>query len=156
MNLQLDKQPSIEEVFKMLECHEKSFRSCVSKNVNILSYTKKLFINAKIFGAYQDNKFCGFLALHCTDSYSKLAYISLIFIIPEYYGIKVGTKLLEKAILHAKEVGMENIKLEVKNDNIPAINLYKNFGFKLVTDSNIFYIKITNFIISIRFISWRN
>lgn len=51
-------------------------------------------------------------------------------IIKEYRGQGIGKMLLEKAITEARHRGFIKIELEVFASNIPAINLYKKFGFK--------------------------
>ncbi|WP_028263564.1 GNAT family N-acetyltransferase [Atopobium fossor] len=43
---------------------------------------------------------------------------------------KIGSKLLQKIIMHAKNNGLEFINLEVRSDNMAAIHLYTKFGFK--------------------------
>ena len=42
----------------------------------------------------------------------------------------IGTMLLSKLIEILREQKMEPITLEVNENNIPAINLYKKFGLK--------------------------
>ena len=42
----------------------------------------------------------------------------------------IGSMLMERLIQYAKENGIELIYLEVREDNIAAIHLYENFGFR--------------------------
>ncbi len=42
----------------------------------------------------------------------------------------IGSLLLDKLIEMAKEMKRDNISLEVNENNIAAINLYKKYGFK--------------------------
>ncbi len=51
----------------------------------------------------------------------------------------VGNKLLNYLIEKYKEKDIKNITLEVKEDNIPAINLYKKYGFKSVSVREKYY-----------------
>jgi len=52
-----------------------------------------------------------------------------ITILREYSGLKIGTLLMEEVIKWCKENQVEKIELEVFEENTPAIELYKKFGF---------------------------
>ena len=51
----------------------------------------------------------------------------------------IGDKLLKYLIEKYKERDVKNITLEVKEDNIVAINLYKKYGFKNVSTREKYY-----------------
>lgn len=53
-----------------------------------------------------------------------------ISVLKKYWNKGIGTKLTEKVIKFAKRKEIEIINLEVRKDNLAAINLYKKFGFK--------------------------
>lgn len=46
-----------------------------------------------------------------------------------YRGKNIGSRLLEKGLNYLKTKGVKWVKLEVRPDNLPAIRLYKKFGF---------------------------
>ena len=50
-----------------------------------------------------------------------------------------ATKLLEKSEQILKENSVEFYTLEVRESNIPAINLYKKFGFSVITTKEKYY-----------------
>ncbi len=50
----------------------------------------------------------------------------------EFRGMGLGSLLLEKALSHAKSIGLEKIELQVYTNNEPAIRLYKKYGFSVV------------------------
>jgi RimJ/RimL family protein N-acetyltransferase len=52
-----------------------------------------------------------------------------IGVLPEFQGIGLGTKLMEYALLWAREHHLLRIELTVFKGNIKAQNLYKKFGF---------------------------
>lgn len=52
-----------------------------------------------------------------------------ITILKEYCGLGIGSLLTNKVIEWSEQNGVEKIDLEVFADNIPAIGLYKKFGF---------------------------
>lgn len=50
----------------------------------------------------------------------------------EYRRKGIATKLLQKVINIAKEMKINYVTLEVRRSNLPAINLYKRFGFRAI------------------------
>lgn len=51
----------------------------------------------------------------------------------------IGDKLLKYLIEKYQSTNIKNITLEVKEDNISAINLYKKYGFKKVSTREKYY-----------------
>lgn len=57
-----------------------------------------------------------------------------ISVVKDYWGMGIGSALMEAIISFAKEHGIRQLNLEVRSDNERAIRLYEKFGFqKLVT-----------------------
>lgn len=56
------------------------------------------------------------------------AELNYIFVVPQYRNSGIGAKLMEYLLSQCKIC--ENITLEVRKDNISALNLYKKFGFR--------------------------
>jgi ribosomal protein S18 acetylase RimI-like enzyme len=59
-----------------------------------------------------------------------------IAVIANAKGKGYGKQMMQKLITSAKEQNIAIIKLSVDNDNLNAITLYKNFGFKLLEEKN--------------------
>jgi putative acetyltransferase len=55
----------------------------------------------------------------------------VIYLHQDFHSVGLGTAMLSKLIELAKKERMHRIGLTVVADNKPAINLYKNFGFKI-------------------------
>lgn len=53
-----------------------------------------------------------------------------ISVLKEFSDQGIGSMLLAEIINYAKSINLEILELEVRTDNIPAIHLYKKFGFK--------------------------
>ncbi len=51
-------------------------------------------------------------------------------LLPEYRGQGLGSKLLSSVLDHAKKTELEKVELHVYTSNIPAVALYKKFGFE--------------------------
>lgn len=54
-----------------------------------------------------------------------------IALLQKYTGMGIGRKMIEKLISTAKEIGLEQIELEVAASNERAISLYMKTGFKI-------------------------
>jgi RimJ/RimL family protein N-acetyltransferase len=50
--------------------------------------------------------------------------------VKEYWGKGIGSWIMSRAILHARDLGLEELVLNVLKDNHRAINLYKKFSFR--------------------------
>ena len=66
-------------------------------------------------------------------------YISNVAVTSEIRGKGVGSALLERLTIYAKENGIKTISLEVRPSNSPAITLYEKFGYKQVGRRRNFY-----------------
>jgi ribosomal protein S18 acetylase RimI-like enzyme len=82
-----------------------------------MSYHLKL---NRIIGAYQEDELLGYILIIP----NKIARIYSLAISPKARGLNIATKLIEKAL---KENA--NLRLEVRKDNVIAINLYEKLGF---------------------------
>lgn len=90
---------------------------------------KNEFVNnpyTKIYMYIENNNILGII--HINDIYDRYE-INNIFVLKEHRQKKIATKLLEEVIKIGKKNKIVNITLEVKNNNIPAINLYKKYCF---------------------------
>ena len=60
---------------------------------------------------------------------NETAELKRMFVKPAYQGQGIGKILLEKAIELAKSANYSCIRLDTLNHMLPAINLYKQYGF---------------------------
>ena len=65
--------------------------------------------------------------------------IDYIIVSNNYRRQGIGSKLLEYLIDYCKKKNISNITLEVNENNIPAINLYKKYGFEIVATRKNYY-----------------
>ncbi|MCB0103598.1 MAG: GNAT family N-acetyltransferase [Anaerolineales bacterium] len=63
--------------------------------------------------------------------WNQFGYIEDLAVNPEYRGMGVGRKLLERGIQWARETSHPGVMLETQNDNVPACTLYASCGFIL-------------------------
>ena len=101
--------------------------------------TKKEFSTnpyLKIITFVEKDKVIGFLLYSLI--YDRIE-IEQFEVITKERGKGIGDKLLKYLIEKYKERDVKNITLEVKEDNIVAINLYKKYGFKNVSTREKYY-----------------
>lgn len=110
----------IEKIFEISKCY---FDWSLEQLANSLK-ENNIFIVATI-----QNNVVGFLvAEYLVDSYNLL----LIAIKEEFKNRNIATKLMQKLEEIAKNENIEKIWLEVRENNIPAINLYKKNDFSSI------------------------
>ena len=90
-------------------------------NFNIDSFSNS-------FVMYENNDFIGFIVYSII--YERAEIIDII-IEPSFRKKGYANKLLEYTIEKIRENACDNITLEVKENNISAINLYKRQGFDI-------------------------
>jgi streptothricin acetyltransferase len=63
--------------------------------------------------------------------WNRFAYVEDLVVNPEYRGMSIGRKLLERGIQWARENDFPGVMLETQEDNVPACTLYQSCGFVL-------------------------
>ena len=119
------KRLDLTHVDKILDL-EKEYKDGFKRKVLISSFNNPNFF---VFGIY-DN-----LSLIGTVSFSyqfEQGDIESVFVLKEYRKKGVASSLLSFSIDYLKDKVVNKIFLEVREGNIPAISLYKKFGFKSI------------------------
>lgn len=71
-------------------------------------------------------------AFICVSHVLKEGHILKISVHPDFRRIGIATQLLEHALIFLKLHGCERVFLEVRAGNVPALELYRKFGFEEV------------------------
>lgn len=95
-------------------------------NYNILKDELKSE-NSKYIRAKFNNEIVGFAGIKILFDEAD---IMNIVVKKDYRNKGIGSILLENLILLSKKLCLNSLSLEVNEENIPAINLYKKQGFK--------------------------
>ena len=119
----------------------KEYDSYPQDTVDNFTYelTKKEFSTnpyLKIITYVEKDKIIGFLLYSLI--YDRIE-IEQFEVITKERGKGIGDKLLKYLIEKYQDTDIKNITLEVKEDNIVAINLYKKYGFKKVSTREEYY-----------------
>ena len=119
----------------------KEYDSYPQDTVDNFTYelTKKEFSTnpyLKIISYVEKDKIIGFLLYSLI--YDRIE-IEQFEVITKERRKGIGDKLLKYLIEKYQDTDIKNITLEVKEDNIVAINLYKKYGFKKVSTREKYY-----------------
>ena len=122
VNLRRAKESDIE---KVLEIEKESFVEPWSKSAFLYELILPSDI-ALFYVAEVNEDIKGYLLLHL---FEEGVHIINIAVKKSERGKGIGTMMLKKAEEVAREKNIPLLVLEVRENNIPAINLYKKFGF---------------------------
>jgi ribosomal protein S18 acetylase RimI-like enzyme len=102
----------------------------------------KLFDDAVALGspfrllfAVVDDEPCGMLSLAIvptTQGAGCFAYLDDVFVLEQYRGQGIGTKLMREALNHARKSDCVRVELGTRRDNVHARRLYERLGFEEV------------------------
>lgn len=139
--LKVTDKEEIEKAVKLLE--GMLIPSLTERNIDTILYSKKLSNNGKVWCHYNMGKPISIIAGYLNDMASRIAYLSILIVAPEYRSKKLASSLLTKFEDYAIQNGMDYIKLEVRKNNIAAQKLYKNFSYEIIGEASetSFYMK---------------
>ena len=126
---------SKDEIHRIIEMCDNAFPIPVCNRENSEELIAKFSAAAKFIYAYS-NTVMGYVAMYCNDLEGFVAYISLIGVKPEFQNRHIGTALMNACIQIAKSKGMNSIQLEVKKNNVKAIQFYIKHGFNKILEKN--------------------
>lgn len=91
---------------------------------------KLIAVNAPVYYAIKDGQVVGWCDISIKDNPRMKHRGGLgMGLVDGYRGQGLGTQLLEAALKHAKEIGLEKVELAVYASNPAAIALYRKLGF---------------------------
>ena len=118
-----------------------------SKEEDIIHLNKLLIETKSCYNKSNQNPFCKCIvyddinikgAIFFEEIYEKVD-IDYIIVSNNYRRQGIASKLLEYLIDYCKEKSISNITLEVNENNIAAINLYKKYGFETAATRKNYY-----------------
>ncbi|MBM4144873.1 MAG: GNAT family N-acetyltransferase [Nitrospira sp.] len=116
-------------IIEHLRTCDADFVPLLSGRVEINDYAQKIASKATRFEAWSGDTLIGLVAAYCNNQENRIAYITSVSVLREWMGKGVATCLMRQCIENARASGMWQISLEVAEDNMPAIVLYKKSGF---------------------------
>ncbi len=113
----------IDEIVR-IESEWKDEYPCWGKNGFLREFEKE---NSITFIAIIEGVVCGFINIWITD----VVEINSVVVSKSYLKKGVASNLIKRVSEEALSRGIERIVLEVREDNIAALNLYKRSGFEV-------------------------
>ncbi|PKP49332.1 MAG: hypothetical protein CVT92_15300 [Bacteroidetes bacterium HGW-Bacteroidetes-1] len=120
------------EILEHLVACDKEFTPPLSQRVDLSAYSEKMINFATNIEAWNDKTILvGLVSAYMNDPDNKTAYITSVSVCPDYTGKGIAKKLIAECLKEAKKNGFKQLQLEVNKSNLPAVNLYRSFGFEV-------------------------
>ncbi|WP_070090263.1 GNAT family N-acetyltransferase [Merdimonas faecis] len=117
------------DVFELVWNHNKEIgRTLTDEELRI--GIQKFIDFGNIISVIENKKIIAFLMLYCNNTETLEAYICNVYVLATYRGLGLSKVILEKAMETCISNKFKTIKLHVAEDNMVAINLYKQYGFE--------------------------
>lgn len=100
----------------------------LSSRVDLAAYADKLVASAQRIEAWEGTELVGCIAMY-VDAISDDGFISNVSVLPRHQGRGLAGELLKRNLALSAELGLKRIRLEVHNENAPALALYRSHGF---------------------------
>ena len=127
------KQASVQHLDKIEEIEN-------SLNIRNLSYSSLKndleSTNTIYLILFNNENIIGYIGLELLVDHADITGIAIL---SEYRKKGLASYLLNTAIEKCRKMNLDNIFLEVRTSNLPAINLYKKLGFKKISIRNNYY-----------------
>lgn len=114
------------------------------RKIELKSYAYKLYKYGKVWCHYDQGTPVSIIAGYFNDEKEHTAYLSILAVDKNYRGRHLASSLLSEFEEHARDVGMEKVKLEVRKHNNVAQALYSKFGYVIIgeaSDSSYYMVK---------------
>lgn len=115
----------------LIKAEQKKQKNRFIETNDLDDYLVKIQNNADFITHYSSGQCAGFVSFYCNDPSRKLAFITLVLIAPEFRGKGLANLLIDYTLEFCKKNGFKKCELEVREDNLAAIKLYQNCGFKV-------------------------
>ncbi len=105
---------------------------------------RKIDAYAVFLAAYDDEDAIGYAAIYVNDTKTRVGYLSILGVIEEMQGKRVGGALMQSCINQALKSGMTRIRLEVLKADKGPITFYERQGFvyeRDCSDTSIYMVK---------------
>lgn len=125
----LSNKASIEEIMEHLCACDSDFVATLSNRVVISDYAQKIASKAIRFEAWSNGALVGLVAVYCNNKETHTSYITSVSVLKDWSGKGIAACLMRRCIKYLEALGMNQIRLEVASNNVPAIKLYEKSGF---------------------------
>lgn len=120
-----------DQIAMHLQRCDSTFVPPLSQRVKIDDYAHKIVHHAQRFEAWANDQLIGLVAIYCDAEEKGTAFITNVSVLPTWQGQGIAGKLMMRCVDHARNASFERIDLEVGDENVAALKLYKKIGFQL-------------------------
>jgi ribosomal-protein-alanine N-acetyltransferase len=117
-------EADLEDLDGIMEVEEKCFTAPWSKNMFLSEMYNE---NTLFFVMLENDIVVGYISLY---KVLDEIHVNNIAIDPDYQRQGYASSIMDNAIFIAEKLSAASITLEVRSSNIPAIGLYKKYGFE--------------------------
>lgn len=133
----MDDLPTLGDFLQMLVEAERPFDVTI-KDGNVIYYDLRELIesdDAELLVLENDDALigCGYAQIRKAKSYltyQEYAHLGFMFVVPEYRGLGLNQRLITELKNWVLSKGIKEVRLEVYEDNTPAVKAYEKAGFK--------------------------
>ena len=132
------------EIKRIMEICDGAFEKSIISRPDFDELSRKIYSYSCFFAARSNGSVAGYAALYANNTDTRIAYLTLIGVRPEYQKRHIGSLLFKACEKTATDNGMNELKLEVRNANTTAQRFYLNHGYHLAgkcSDNSIYMIK---------------
>lgn len=112
-----------------------SFFPPLDTYINIEEYAQKLFDKAINFEAIEEGVLIGLVAGYHNRE-ENIFFISNVSVDPDFQGKGIAKNLFGSLHTYCHKNNIYQLKLQVFKKNLPAISLYQNLGFEVLTNED--------------------
>lgn len=136
------------DIFNHLVACNGFFVPKLDSKVDLKEYSSKLFKKSTRFEAWDKSVLTGLVATYYNDHIPHIGFISNVSVLIDYSGKGIGSNLLKMCTIFGQNNNFHELKLEVSTKNHPAVKLYENHGFKILSQKEDSLTMSLNFLLS--------
>ena len=121
------------EVLEHLRLCAMDFVPPLTDRVDLSEYAKKLIDKSIRYEAKTDSHLVGLVAAYINEV-EGFSYITNVSLLSDYRNRGIGRRLMEAAVFDAENKGLKMLVLETSKENVKALSLYIQLGFKIDVD----------------------
>lgn len=123
------------DILTHLRACDATFEPLLSGRVDLVEYAEKLSQKAITFEAWEGDLLVGLVAGYFNDLTTREGFITTVSTHPAFTGRGSASALMAMALRYAADHGFEALSLDVGENNHPAQNLYRKWGFERIGES---------------------
>jgi ribosomal protein S18 acetylase RimI-like enzyme len=123
---------SADQIARHLQLCDAQFTPALSSRVDIANYADRIAGRSVRFEAWSEGALVGLVAAYANDPVCRVAFVTNVSVLESWTCRGIGRRLLENCIEHVRRQGQLALRLEVADEQRPAIRLYEGLGFEKI------------------------